>query len=177
MKVVFTHCQLKGCKNITQNNFKEDYGAYCFLHSKYTHQFGYEEFEEKSPSKFSSISPRRTPLSPTRIATTYDTFEETLDSVSSSRYKVPSPSRKAIVIPKIECGICKDFYEQTNVMKCGHLICKECLQELRSPYCPFCGEYMEGPFITEEIMQMIQDKYKQDLNQKGEKYEEGDADF
>jgi hypothetical protein len=174
MKLVFTHCQLKGCKNITQKTFKEEYGAFCFLHSKYTHQFGYEEIEQKSPSP---VSPRRTPLSPTIETTIYDTFEAALEMVSSSRYKVPSPSRKSIVIPKIECGICKDFYEQTNVMKCGHLVCSQCLQELRSPYCHFCGEYMEGPFITEEIMRMIEDKYKQDLNENGEKYEEGDTDF
>jgi hypothetical protein len=174
MKVVFTHCQLKGCKNITQNIFKEEYGAFCFLHSKYTHPFGDEEFEQKSPS---AVSTRRTPLSPTRTTIFVDTFEEVPEMVSSSRYKVPSPSRKSIVIPKIECGICKDVYEQTNVMNCGHLICNECLQELRSPYCPFCDEYMEGPFITEEIMQIIEDKYKQDLNETGEKYEEGDTDF
>jgi hypothetical protein len=170
MKVVFTHCQLRGCKNITQNRFKEEYGAFCFLHSKYTHPFGYEEPEQKTPSP---VSPRRTPLSPTRTASTYETIEENPELVSSSRYKVPSPSRKSLSISqKIECAICKDFYNQTNVMKCGHLICGECLQELRSPYCPFCGEYMEGPFITEEIMRMIQDKYKQDINEKGEKYEE-----
>jgi hypothetical protein len=173
MKVVFTHCQLKGCKNITQNIFKEEYGAFCFLHSKYTHPFGQKELEEKS---LSPVSPRRTPLSPTKTIDVYDTFEASPEIVSSSRYKVPSPSRKSIIIPKIECGICKDFYEQTNVMKCGHLICGQCLQELRSPYCPFCGEYMEGPFITKEIMQTIEDKYKQDLNENGEKYEE-DEDF
>jgi len=173
MKVVFTHCQLKGCKNITQKIFKEEYGAFCFLHSKYTHPFGYEEPEQKSPSP---VSPRRTPLSPTRTANIIDIFAANPEMVSSSRYKVPSPSRKSVIVPKIECAICKDFYEQTNVMKCGHLICSQCLQELRSPYCPFCGEYMEGPFITEDIMQIIQDKYKQDLNEIGEKYEEGDAD-
>ena len=170
MKVVFTHCQLKGCKNITQTIFKEEYGAFCFLHSKYTHPFGDEEPEQKSPSP---VSPRRTPFS----STIADLSETSPEMVSSSKYKVPSPSRKSIVIPKIECAICKDFYEQTNVMNCGHLICNECLQELRSPYCPFCGEYMEGDFITKEIMQIIQDKYKQDMNEEGEKYEEGDTDF
>ena len=169
MKVVFIHCQLKGCKNITQNIFKEEYGSFCFLHSKYTHPFIYEEPELKDASPLSS---RRTPLSPSRENIFFNTVDSSPEIVSSSRYKVPSPSRKSKDVPKIECAICKDFYDQTNVMKCGHLICKQCLQELRSPYCPFCGEYMEGPFITEEIMQMIQDKYKQDLNEMGEKYEE-----
>lgn len=174
MKVVFTHCQLKGCKNITQNRFKKEYGAFCFLHSKYTHPFGYKESEEKGASPLSS---RRTPLSPSLDSIFYNDEDSSPEIVSSSRYKAPSPSRKSNITPQIECAICKDFYDQPNVMKCGHLICKQCLQELRSPYCPFCEEYMEGPFITEEIMQMIQDKYKQDLNEMGEKYEEGDNEL
>ena len=173
MKVGFMHCQLKGCKNITKDNYKEEYGAYCFLHTKYTSLF--RDFSPKS--SISPVSPRRTPLSPGREVLIFENpileFPfETPKSVTPSRYKVPSPKSKSVYIPKIECGICKDLYEQTNVMKCGHLICPEDLKQLRNPYCPFCGIYMEGPFITEEIIQIVQDKYKQDIAEKGDKYEE-----
>jgi hypothetical protein len=173
MKVGFIHCQLKGCKNITKDNYKQEYGTYCFLHTKYVSPFRDFSIE----SSISPVSPRRTPLSPRREILSFENpvielpFEAP-KPVTPSRYKVPSPKSKSLYIPKIECGICKDLYEQTNAMNCGHLICPEDLKELRSPYCPFCGIYMEGPFVTEEAMQIIQDKYKQDIAEKGDKYEE-----
>jgi hypothetical protein len=183
MKVGFIHCQLKGCKNITKNIYKEEYGAYCFLHTKYVNTFDFDLSDtsnSKSRSAFSISSPvssRRTPISPTREFTVFDDSEETpLRTVSSSKYKVPSPKSKSVYIPKTECGICKDLYEQTNVMKCGHLICENDLKELRSPYCPFCGQYMEGPFVSEEIMQIIEDKYKQDIREEGIKYEDDEEE-
>ncbi len=179
MKVGFIHCQLKGCKNITKDIYKEEYGAFCFLHTKYISPFRDLEFSisKRIDSPGSPVSSRRTPLS-SMIET--ENFENPnpiyTTPVNSSRYKVPSPKSKSVYIPKMECGICKDLYEQTNAMTCGHLICPNDLKDLRSPYCPFCNQEMQGPFVTEEVMQTIQDKYKQDIAEKGNKYEEGDED-
>jgi hypothetical protein len=181
MKVGFIHCQLKGCKNITKDLYKEEYGAYCFLHTKYISPFQYLEISmsNRIASPGSPVSSRRIPLSSMIETENFEKNEPIVNSlkpVSSSKYKIPSPKSKSVYIPKMECGICKDLYEQTNVMECGHLICPNDLKDLRSPYCPFCNQEMRGPFVTEEVMQIIQDKYKQDIAEKGNKYKEGDED-
>jgi hypothetical protein len=49
-------------------------------------------------------------------------------------------------------------------MMCGHMICPQCLEGIvRSPYCEFCGKFLEGPFLNEKLSIMINNKYKQDL--------------
>jgi hypothetical protein len=65
-------------------------------------------------------------------------------------------------IDKMECCSCdyKDFI--SNKMKCGHLICLDCLDHVRQDTCPVCDEIMEGPLLTEEILTEINYKIKED---------------
>ena len=61
-------------------------------------------------------------------------------------------------------------------MKCGHLICPECLEgRVRKPYCDFCGEPLEGPFVTPEMLSKIEDKYKKDQEEGTDNYFEEES--
>jgi len=171
MNVTFVKCESFGCKNLTSDLYKKLYGAYCFEHtSKVNKPAGFLD----KPKTLSPISPRRTvtPGSPIRSPNvsagspevTFENYEYKPMKVSSPRRMPVSPSRKSSVyIPKTECCICKDLYEENKIMKCGHLICPECLEgRVREPYCDFCGEPLDGPFVTPEVLQKIEDKYKMD---------------
>ncbi len=37
-----------------------------------------------------------------------------------------------------ECGICYKQNRKSKSLKCGHLICSDCLSHLESCHCPFC---------------------------------------
>ena len=187
MNVTFVKCESFGCKNLTSDLYKKLYGAYCFEHtSKVNKPVGFLD----KPKTLSPISPRRTVTagSPTRFSgensgsvslspeVTFENYEYKPMKVSSPRRMPISPTRKSSVyIPKTECCICKDLYEENKIMKCGHLICPECLEgRVRKPYCDFCDEPLEGPFVTPEVFQKIEDKYKMDKER--ESKEESDSE-
>ncbi len=161
MKLTITKCNLKGCNNITTDILEKEFGSYCFLHSSYTHKKNVKN--ENIIHVLSPTSSRQVVVENTEKVE-YTNYNYKPLEVSSRTYSVPSPSRKYNLVNKIECGLCKVMYPESNLMKCGHLVCEECLKGIvRSPYCPFCEVYMEGPYVTEEIMGLIETKYKEDL--------------
>jgi hypothetical protein len=169
MKVTFVQCQAYQCKNITTDLYKEKYGAYCFKHTGKTKK---PQNIEVKDVKLSAVSPRRVQVQ--GLQTTVENYEYNPMKVKSEKMKVPSPRRNLSFVPKTECGICKMKYDETDLMKCGHLVCSECLKEnVRTVYCPFCNEKMEGPCITEKVFENLQNKYLEDLNKvEEEKLEE-----
>jgi hypothetical protein len=192
MNVTFVKCESFGCKNLTSDLYKKLYGSYCFEHtSKVNKPVGFLD----NPKTLSPISPRRTvgPGSPSRNSRiaggtlensslspeiTFENYEYKPMKVSSPRRMPVSPPRKTpAYIPKTECCICKDLYEENKVMKCGHLICPECLEgRVREPYCDFCDEPLEGPFVTPEVLQKIEDKYKMDKEREIKKEPESEEE-
>jgi hypothetical protein len=249
MDVTFVHCESYGCKNITSDLYKENFGAYCFEHSsKVKSPFGTKtkfsslspisprrivltekakesvELEEKIPRVIKSIhiSPEKETVksskkskktkskeisSPYKSKTpassknslilplpgeeekeeqihlpdeeekeipfispgmdlTFENYESSPIMTQSIRTSVPSPRRTEKFVKKVECCYCTDPYDISKVMKCGHMICPQCLEGVvRSPYCEFCkdGSFLEGPFMTEKIQSIIDTKYKQDM--------------
>lgn len=187
-------CESYGCKNLTNAIHKEVYGSYCFEHtSKVKAPIGFQNttkiLSPVSPrnfviplvsnhSKLKPSSPIRSPLMESKFEN-YTSSKMIQSKVSPVKIRTPSPKRSKLpelnsdegivsFLPKIECGICLKPYDQNKIMKCGHFICPECLEGIvRSPYCYFCDELMEGPFITPEVIQILEDRYKEDL-QKGE---------
>jgi hypothetical protein len=167
MNVTFVRCESFGCKNLTSDLYKKLYGSYCFEHCAKTNKpVGVLD----KPKLISPISPRRTkPLdnnskNTKSPGTTFENYEFKTPTVPSTKFSPVSPKRSVSYVPKTECCICKNPYDETKVMKCGHLICPECLEgRVRKPYCDFCGEPLDGPFVTPEVLVKIEDKYKYDL--------------
>jgi hypothetical protein len=48
-------------------------------------------------------------------------------------------------------------------MKCGHVVCGECLDLVRNSRCPVCLKKMEGPLITEYVVEDIREREKEDM--------------
>jgi hypothetical protein len=95
---------------------------------------------------------------------TFENYESSPLIVESIKTSVPSPRRNTKFVKKVDCCYCTDPYDISKVMNCGHMICPQCLEGIvRSPYCEFCGNLLEGPFITEKLSMIINNKYKQDL--------------
>jgi len=181
MNVTFVKCESFGCKNLTSDLYIKLFGAYCFEHtSKVNKPVGVLEKPKSispisprrtvlagSPSRSSGLSPKSTTLSP---EITFENYEYKPRTVVSP-VRTPMSPRKSAYIPQTECCICKDLYDENKIMKCGHLICPQCLEgRVRSPFCDFCGEPLDGPFVTPEVLLNIEDKYKQD--KESEEYEE-----
>lgn len=60
------------------------------------------------------------------------------------------------------CCICGDReLSQKNWLTCGHVVCPDCLRLLVVNQCPVCRERLSGKIVTEEILQIIQDREKE----------------
>jgi len=128
----FIKCQYEECNNIT-TDYKSIYGAYCYVHNKLTLcNPSFVNFEYLTVSYPRVKTPTRRPLSPTRI-NPENTYKET-----------------------IKCMLCEKKKPHDFKMKCGHFICEDCIDCVKTMSCPACGENMEGPVITSKIRKMIE---------------------
>jgi len=169
--MIYTLCMYKNCSNLT-TNINSEYGTYCFQHSSNTNG-PMEKTLKKDPFN-SGISPitismgrMNRPLEPSMIL-----------SSSKPEKKVKSQTKKIPVIldkqkkiytsnQMMECCVCSDEYPINDKMKCGHLVCSECLDHLRSMKCPICNETIEGPLINKDILEEIESKYREDMEYRG----------
>jgi hypothetical protein len=128
----FIKCQYEECNNIT-TDYQSEYGAYCYKHNQLTLcNPSRANFEYLASSYPRVKTPTRRPLSPKNI-----------------------DSEKAIN-QTINCMLCEITKPINNKMKCGHFICKDCIECMKSMKCPACGKNMEGPIIKPEIKKMIE---------------------
>jgi len=87
--------------------------------------------------------------------------------ISTKNRSIKSVIRKA-PLPKIEdkifvkessnnliCCKCEDVFNMNIRMKCGHFVCSDCLDMVTKIECPVCNTIMEGPLITEELINDI----------------------
>lgn len=121
----------------------------------------------------------KTPTISPGMDLTFENYESSPVMTQSIKTFSPSPRRTEKFVKKVECCYCTDPYDISKVMKCGHMICPQCLEGVvRSPYCEFCkdGSFLEGPFMNEKLQSIIETKYKQDLErnifEEVEEYEE-----
>jgi hypothetical protein len=157
----YTLCMYKDCNNLTTDSLSE-YGTYCFQHSQYT----------KEPVKFKNESIR--PLSSVTISlgSMNKPFESSvIYSSSKPERKVKSMTKKIPFLvdknDKMECCICDDEMNVENKMSCGHLVCDDCLDHIRTMKCPICKENMNGPLLTNEVIDEIMLKNREDLEERG----------
>ena len=133
----FIKCQYEYCNNIT-TDFKKEYGAYCFKHSKLT---------LCNPSIANKIY----------LATPYP-------RVKTPVKKPLSPIKsKEPLYQKIKCMLCETEESQNFKMKCGHFICEDCIISLKTLHCPSCKELMEGPVINPKIKKMIEKRINENI--------------
>lgn len=141
---VFIKCQHEECNNITTDyQAQAGYGAYCYKHNQFT---------LCNPSKANFIylassyprvkTPIRQPLSPKNIRP-----EETYNHT-------------------INCMLCEITKPANNKMKCGHFICKDCIDCVKSLRCPACKEVMNGPVLKPEIKKMIEKRMSDNILKK-----------
>ena len=86
--------------------------------------------------------------------------------LATSYPRVKTPTRRPLSPKNIEskkessttinCMLCEITKPINNKMKCGHFICKDCIECMKSMKCPACGEIMEGPVLKPEIKKMIE---------------------
>lgn len=139
----FIKCFYDGCNNVT-TNYEEAYGAYCYKHTSNV------VCKESKPIKEAKIkSPKRVKMTSKRPA-------------SPSKYKP---------LQTIKCLLSEKKIDIALKLKCGHAICKGCLEHIRTDKCPACGEILEGPLITENIKKMITKKMYDDILNNEEEYE------
>lgn len=146
-------CDAKKCSNLTVDTYSE-YGCYCFIHSAMTHKPRTLDLKEDSFNIMSS-----------HVLMT-NTKNEFI-SISSKNKSIKSMIRKA-PLPKINtknssiestnnliCCKCDDVFNINARMKCGHFICSDCLDMVIKIECPVCDSVMEGPMVTEELINEI----------------------
>jgi hypothetical protein len=127
----FIKCQYDECNNIT-TDYQSSYGVYCYKHNRLTLcNPSVANFLYLATSYPRVKTPIRKPLSPKNI-----------DSEKTGQ--------------TINCMLCEITKPINNKMKCGHFICKDCIDCMKSMKCPSCGETMEGPVIKPEIKKMIE---------------------
>jgi hypothetical protein len=128
----FIKCQYKECNNIT-TDYNITYRAYCYKHNRLTLCNQSKANSIYLASSYPRVkTPTRRPLSPTRIS--------------------PENAYKEI----IKCMLCEKKKSVNDKMKCGHFICEDCIDCVKTMSCPACGENMEGPIINPKIKKMIE---------------------
>ncbi|KAI0826627.1 hypothetical protein BC628DRAFT_1319753 [Trametes gibbosa] len=62
-----------------------------------------------------------------------------------------------VLHPNSQCDVCLDNYtafREPNVITCGHVFCRRCLQSLVRPSCPLC----RTPFFEQDVRRLHVDK-------------------
>ena len=99
------------------------------------------------------------------------------DNIEISNIKIPNIqpiiSGDSIVPVKVnntlgECCICiGNTYDFNDAkLKCGHHFHFKCITELRSPNCPLCRSKLESELINDNLIQIIQNRYDDDMKQR-----------
>lgn len=100
------------------------------------------------PLNMPSLSPTRSPVVSTSL------LPRTLPpSISPIKSTVPTSS---LSDSGVECPVClTETVKKSELMTCGHPVCRECLACLNKPSCPTCRAELAGPLITPEIRRKI----------------------
>ena len=59
------------------------------------------------------------------------------------------------------CCVCSEPAEKGK-LGCGHVICKECVGQIRKADCPFCRAKLQGGHVTGKLLKEIESREKED---------------
>ncbi len=160
---------VKDCSNLTNENYSE-YGTFCFQHSNLTYEPQIHS-TKKVFDKLSSVSISLGDLSkPFNSASILESSHKSR-KVKSEEKKIPIVLDNTIIKKPIydtmSCCVCNENDFINNKMKCGHLVCEECLDHMRSMKCPLCKIIMEGSLLNDNIVEDIEKRYREDIEMRG----------
>ncbi len=178
-----TVCIADKCRNVTKN-ISGEYGTYCFLHTYLTHKPRIYTKNDLLIANESEVTSQTILFNnnqndnPSKIVA-FNTAEKKIKS-PIRLLPTPHPSKKTKVSLKndiqttehMECCSCSDMHHMEHKMKCGHLVCDECVEHLRNSDCPSCGEILEGPLMVPEMVEEISKRYVNDMKEKELYFEE-----
>lgn len=158
-------CSAESCLNLTVKSY-ERYGTYCFKHSYLTYDPKTIKTEVVNNSTLLSESVELNSGEINNPPTILQVNPEENLVVKPIR-RAPLPSRPSRVYREyhhdsIKCGTCDNVSDINNKMKCGHFVCDDCLDIVRSMECPCCSYEMEGPLLTPFNIEQIQSRYNED---------------
>lgn len=164
-----TKCMAGDCSNLTVSKI-EQYGTYCFLHSFMTKKPNIL-MERHSKNYYSAVASQTIllPTEPLEKPIIMETVKREKHTISPVR-KAPLPSLNKYqeygFCNCIKCCVCEEMASSNDKMDCGHMVCNECLDFVRSMKCPVCRKRMSGPLITEEVIKDIEKREMQDMREK-----------
>jgi len=74
----------------------------------------------------------------------------------------PLIKKKFIVKIMYDCHICYDEVDKIIQFSCGHKMCEDCVNNLRSLACPYCRNPLSVRDLGMKTFLMIQSRLKQD---------------
>lgn len=166
----YTSCMVRECSNLTLNEHSE-YGTYCFQHSNLTISPILPknvEFTSKLKSITISLGKVNKPFEPVHIYSSSRPERKTKSSQKKIPIVLDSNRKLKNVYEKMNCCVCKNKDLISNKMKCGHLLCIDCLDHIRTMKCPLCYEEMDGLLLTKDVKKEIEIKYREDIIERGE---------
>ena len=170
----YTLCMIKGCNNLTTNTLSE-YGTYCFQHSNFTIEPQKRE-NMRISNNLSSITISLGRMDkPLESAVIYESSSKKERKVKSATRKIPivldSHKFGKTKENTMSCCICETEDFISNKMKCGHLLCEDCLDQVRTMKCPVCCCKLEGVLMKPDIIKEIELRYKEDIEERGKEDE------
>ncbi len=150
-----TKCMAPECKNLTTKLYSE-YGTFCFQHSYMT--------MDPNPKKTEIVKPV---LSEVALLNGKNAEFMILDvkenHVTATTRKAPLFSKHKInEMESINCCLCNQTCHLNDKMKCGHIVCDDCLDVVRSMKCPCCDNDMVGNLLTPFNIEQIKTRERED---------------
>jgi hypothetical protein len=175
--MILTVCVADKCRNLTYD-VSGEYGTYCFAHTSLTHKPRLYTKNDLLLTNESEVSSQTllfrddNVTNPTKIVS-FNTSEKKVKS-PIRLLPTPHPAKKTKTLSKkdiqtienMECCLCSDMHHMEHKMKCGHLVCDECVEHLRNAECPSCGEVLEGPLMVPEMVEEINKRYVNDMKER-----------
>jgi hypothetical protein len=151
-----TKCMASECGNLTTKSFPQ-YGTFCFQHSYMTKEPNARKSEAVKPvlSEVALINDKNAEFY------TLNPKEKHI-SANIRRAPLPSVKLKLSEFEKINCCLCNSTCYLNDKMKCGHIVCDDCLDVVRTMDCPCCGNMMEGNLLTPFNIEQIKLRERED---------------
>ncbi len=150
------HCEYKNCVNLATIQNPSDGKWYCSMHDAELRRI------IQGNLKLPILQPR------TMVSQSVPIGRPS-DALSVSQFLPRPPVQMSPVPEELSlCLVCEENkIPKSQVLKCGHAICDECLPQLRLLNCPFCRAPLEGPLVTLAVQRSIRinmdaDKQKED---------------
>lgn len=126
-----TPCSAKDCINLTYDTYSK-YGTFCFKHSSMTFEPYILTKDDISPLSQRVIIMNNKQKSPTILE-----VNETSKPAELEIQRLPLPFKEYRHI-EVECCMCSDKMSADKKLRCGHIMCDDCIEMTHCEACPAC---------------------------------------